>query len=60
MATHFNQRTLFAGNSTIYTHKLANLGELKQSLLQKAFTGQLTTASVSEEIMVSARPVGGF
>ena len=27
---------------TIYTHKLANLDELKQSLLQKAFTGQLT------------------
>lgn len=28
---------------TIYTQKLANLDELKQSLLQKAFTGQLTT-----------------
>ncbi len=28
---------------TIYTKKLANLDELKQSLLQKAFTGQLTT-----------------
>ena len=27
---------------TIYTQKLANLDELKQSLLQKAFTGQLT------------------
>lgn len=28
-----------------YTQKLANLDELKQSLLQKAFTGQLTTAA---------------
>ncbi len=27
---------------TIYTQKLANLDELKQSLLQKAFAGQLT------------------
>ena len=30
---------------TIYTQKLANLDELKQSLLQKAFTGQLTNRS---------------
>jgi type I restriction enzyme S subunit len=31
---------------TIYTQKLANLDELKQSLLQKAFTGQLTARLV--------------
>jgi type I restriction enzyme S subunit len=34
---------------TIYTQKLANLDELKQSLLQKAFTGQLTAR---EEVAV--------
>ena len=34
---------------TIYTQKLANLDELRQSLLQKAFTGQLTSA-VTEEV----------
>jgi len=32
---------------TIYTQKLANLDELKQSLLQKAFTGQLTREEVA-------------
>ena len=32
---------------TIYTQKLANLDELKQSLLQKAFTGQLTSEEVA-------------
>jgi len=31
---------------TIYTQKLANLDELKQSLLQKAFTGQLAEAAL--------------
>ena len=33
---------------TIYTQKLANLDELKQSLLQKAFTGQLTAQELAE------------
>lgn len=33
---------------TIYTQKLANLDELKQSLLQKAFTGGLTSATFDE------------
>ena len=33
---------------TIYTQKLANLDELKQSLLQKAFTGQLTSNNLEE------------
>ena len=37
---------------TISTPKLANLDELRQVLLQKAFTGQLTTAAVSEEMAV--------
>ena len=32
---------------TIYTQKLANLDELKQSLLQKAFTGQLTARELA-------------
>jgi len=32
---------------TIDTQKLANLDELKQSLLQKAFNGQLTTKEVA-------------
>ena len=32
---------------TIYTQKLANLDELKQSLLQKAFTGQLSGDAVA-------------
>jgi len=36
---------------TIYTQKLANLDELKQSLLQKAFTGQLT-AFVKEDSVI--------
>jgi len=37
-----NLRGTSARLETIYTQKLANLDELKQSLLQKAFTGQLT------------------
>ncbi len=36
---------------TIYTQKLANLDELKQSLLQKAFTGQLTAREIESEVM---------
>ncbi len=43
-----NQRRL----ETIYTQKLANLDELKQSLLQKAFTGQLTAATSELEATV--------
>lgn len=35
---------------TIYTQKLAALAELKQSLLQKAFTGQLTAKPAELEI----------
>ncbi len=35
--------------TTIYTQKLANLNEPKQSLLQKAFTGQLTAAKMQME-----------
>ncbi len=38
---------------TIYTHKLSNLDELKQSLLQKAFTGQLTA---NESFAASVAP----
>jgi type I restriction enzyme S subunit len=37
---------------TIYTQKLANLDELKQSLLQKAFTGQLTQNDAREEVAI--------
>ncbi len=33
---------------TIYQQKLANLAELKQSILQKAFAGELTTLSEKE------------
>jgi len=33
----------------IYKQKLNSLAELKQSLLQKAFTGQLTTKAMSED-----------
>lgn len=37
---------------SIYTQKLANLDELKQSLLQKAFTGQLTANAAELEVTV--------
>jgi type I restriction enzyme S subunit len=33
----------------IYKQKLANLAELKQSILQQAFTGELTGDAVAEE-----------
>ncbi|QDT34820.1 restriction endonuclease subunit S [Thalassoglobus polymorphus] len=36
----------------IYQQKLANLDELKQSLLQKAFTGQLTAKQLENEVAV--------
>ena len=35
---------------TIYQKKLTALGELKQSILQKAFTGELTTNSVNRQL----------
>lgn len=37
--------------STLYQQKLAALDELKQSLLQKAFTGQLTNKSAELELI---------
>ena len=37
---------------SIYQQKLANLDELKQSLLQKAFTGQLTAKQLENEVAV--------
>jgi len=37
---------------SIYEQKLANLDELKQSLLQKAFTGQLTAKTAELEMAV--------
>ena len=40
-------RTSHKRLETIYTQKLTNLDELKQSLLQKAFTGQLTAKEVA-------------
>ncbi|MBC8285878.1 MAG: restriction endonuclease subunit S [Nitrospinae bacterium] len=35
---------------TIYQQKLASLAELKQSILQKAFTGELTADSVQQQV----------